>query len=70
MIPILIPIILALEKLFLCLILRMMLMTVMLDLEVSILLEVVEENVMNLVALQINSFNSYSFQDGGKDRVR
>jgi len=31
-------------------------MVVVLDLEVSILLEVVEENVMNLVVLEIHSF--------------
>ena len=34
-------------------------MIVLLDLEVSILLEVVEENVMNLVVLEIHSFCSY-----------
>jgi hypothetical protein len=47
------------------LILRMMVMAmttmmiVVLDLEVSILLEVVEENVMNLIVLEIHSFCSY-----------
>jgi len=48
------------------LILRMMIVTMMtmmmvvvLDLEVSILLEIVEENVMNLVVLEIHSFCSY-----------